>query len=226
MKKVHEVLPFCKNGVSVSDNVRFGELEKFSNGKQVQDFLLRCEDGIPASEFDELAGTPEFAKILDVLQQQLPESTRNHHLIALRSFANTNFLLDKLDGSIPWEAYAKRFPCLMLPTMADESHLGNEACLTCKTILRRRYYRLIEKILVRHEILSEDGGIFADRLLTALGLGVPIERIRKSMGSTFDVAISILKKHFPNCSEEWLAKCSEEYIESWEIPESSSGANT
>jgi len=226
MKKVHEVLPFCMNGVSVSDSVQFGELEKFSNGKQVQDFLLRCEDGIPASEFDELANTPEFAKILDVLQQQLPGSTRDHHLIALRSFANTNFLLGKLDGSIPWEAYAKRFPCLMLPTMADESYLGNEACLTCKTILRRRYYRLIEKILVRHEILSEDGGIFADRLLTALGLGVPIERIKKSMGSTFDVAISILKKHFPDCSEEWLAKCSEEYIESWESPESSSGAKT
>lgn len=225
MKTVDEVLPFYMNEVSVSDNVQFGELEKFPNGKQVQDFLLRCEAGIPPSEFDELAKTSDMEKILDTLQKQLPERARDQHLTILRFFSITNYLLSKLDGSIPWEAYAERYPCLMLPMMTDESCVGNKACQNCKSILRRRYNHLIEKILVRHEILSEDGGIFADRLLTALGLGVPLERIRKSMGSTFDVALTILKKHFPDCSEEWLSKCSEEYVASWRSDETSSGAN-
>ncbi len=223
MKKAHEVLPFYKNDVSVSKKVQFGELEKFPNGKQAQDFLLRCEDGIPASEFDDLAKSPDMTKILNTLHEQLPERDRDQILAVLRFLSNTNYLLSKLDGSIPWEIYLKRYPCLALPTMTDEQCIANEACSVCKTILRRRYVYLIEMLLTRHDILSEDGGIFADRLLTALELGVPFERIRKSMGSTFDVAVAILKKHFPDCSEEWLAKCSEEYIESWESPESSSG---
>jgi len=46
------------------------------------------------------------------------------------------------------------------------------------------------------------------------------------MGCTFDVAVEILKKHFPDCSVEWLSKCSEEYVASWRSDETTSGANT
>ena len=166
MKKADEVLPFFKNEASQKSGSEFNELRN-SNGKVVKEFISRCEDGLSPEEFDSLAEKKDFEKVLAALRKQRPDISLPMQVFALKSFANTNRLLKKLDGTIPWEAYTERFPCLKLPRMADEECFSSKHCLSCKTFHRRTYYHLIEMLLVRHEILAEDNGIFADRLMTA-----------------------------------------------------------
>ena len=120
----------------------------------------------------------------------------------------------------------ERFPCLKLPRMADEECFSNKHCLSCKTFHRRTYYHLIEMLLVRHEILAEDNGIFADRLMTAIELGVPFSRIESYMGSTLEAAIAVLKKHFPYTNRDFLSQCANEYLESWHRLAASSEKST
>ena len=221
MKKANEVLPFYMNGESITEKSLFAELGKMKNGKLTRDFLLKCESGISPDEFEKLEKRGDFDKILAVLHEQFPNIDKAVQAIALKSFANTNRLLKKLDGTIPWDAYMERFPCLKLPRMAGEECFNSKHCWSCKTFHRRTYYHLIEMLLVRHEILSEENGIFADRLLTAIELGVPFSRIESYMGSTVDDAIAVLKKHFPYTNKDFLAQCATEYLESWHRQSSS-----
>lgn len=221
MKKANEVLPFYMNGESTTEKSLFAELGKMKNGKLTRDFLLKCESGISPDEFEKLEKRGDFDKILAVLHEQFPNIDKAVQAIALKSFANTNRLLKKLDGTIPWDAYMERFPCLKLPRMAGEECFNSKHCWSCKTFHRRTYYHLIEMLLVRHEILSEENGIFADRLLTAIELGVPFSRIESYMGSTVDDAIAVLKKHFPYTNKDFLAQCATEYLESWHRQSSS-----
>lgn len=215
MKKANEVLPFYMNGESITEKSLFAELGNMKNGKHTRDFLLKCESGISPDEFEKLEKRKDFDKILTVLHEQFPNIDKTVQAIALKSFANTNRLLKKLDGKIPWEAYMERFPCLKLPRMADEECFNNKHCWSCKTFHRRTYYHLIEMLLVRHEILSEENGIFADRLMSAIELGVPFTRIESYMGSTLDAAIAVLRKHFPYTNKDFLSQCAAEYLESW-----------
>ena len=207
MKKANEVLPFYMNGESITEKSLFAELCNMKNGKLTRDFLLKCESGISPNEFQRFEKRKAFDKILAVLHDQFPNIDKAVQAIALKSFANTNRLLKKLDGTIPWDAYMERFPCLKLPRMAGEECFNSKHCWSCKTFHRRTYYHLIEMLLVRHEILSEENGIFADRLLTAIELGVPFSRIESYMGSTVDDAIAVLKKHFPYTNRDFLSQC-------------------
>lgn len=215
MKKANEVLPFYMNGESITEKSLFAELANMKNGKLTRDFLLKCESGISPDEFEKLEKRKDFDKILTVLHEQFPNIDKVVQAIALKSFANTNRLLKKLDGKIPWEVYAECFPCLKLPKLSNNECANSEQCWKCKTFHRRTYYQLIEMLLVRHEILSDDNGIFADRLMTAIELGVPFSRIESYMGSTLDAAIAVLKKHFPYTNKDFLAQCATEYLESW-----------
>lgn len=226
MKKANEVLPFYMNGESITEKSLFAELANMKNGKLTRDFLLKCESGISPDEFEKLEKRKDFDKILTVLHEQFPNIDKAVQAIALKSFANTNRLLKKLDGTIPWDAYMERFPCLKLPRMAGEECFNSKHCWSCKTFHRRTYYHLIEMLLVRHEILSEENGIFADRLLTAIELGVPFSRIESYMGSTVDDAIAVLKKHFPYTNKDFLAQCATEYLESWHRLSKNSETNT
>lgn len=225
MRKVDEVLPFFKNEASQKSGSEFNELRN-SNGKVVKEFISRCEDGLSPEEFDSLAEKKDFEKVLAALRKQRPDISLPMQIFALKSYANTNRLLKKLDGTIPWEAYLERFRCLKMEKMVDEKCAGSETCWNCKTLLRRTYYQLIEMLLVRHEILAEENGIFADELITAIELGVPFSRITSYMGSTLDVAIKVLQKHFPYVSKEFLAQCSDEYLDSWHRLSASSGKST
>lgn len=225
MKKVDEVLPFFKNEASQKSESKFAKLRN-SNGKVVKEFISKCEDGLSPEEFDSLAEKKDFEKVLAALHKQKPDISIPMQVFALKSYANTNRLLKKLDGSIPWEAYMERFPCLKLPRMADEECFNSKHCWSCKTFHRRTYYHLIEMLLVRHEILAEDNGIFADRLMTAIELGVPFSRIESYMGSTVDAAIAVLKKHFPYTNKDFLSQCSNEYLDSWHRLAASSEAST
>ena len=214
MKKVDEVVPFFKNGFSPKSESDFANLRN-SKGKVVQQFISRCTDGLSPAEFESFEKTKDFEKVLAALHKNRPDISIPEQVFALKSFANTNRLLKKLDGTIPWDAYMERFPCLKLPRMAGEECFNSKHCWSCKTFHRRTYYHLIEMLLVRHEILSEENGIFADRLLTAIELGVPFSRIESYMGSTVDDAIAVLKKHFPYTNKDFLAQCATEYLESW-----------
>ena len=225
MKKVDEVVPFFKNGFSPKSESKFAKLRN-SNGKVVKEFISKCEDGLSPEEFDSLAEKKDFEKVLAALHKQKPDISIPMQVFALKSYANTNRLLKKLDGTVPWEAYMERFPCLKLPRMADEECFNSKHCWTCKTFHRRTYYHLIEMLLVRHEILSEDNGIFADRLLTAIELGVPFSRIESYMGSTVDDAITVLRKHFPYTNKDFLSQCSNEYLDSWHRLSASSEKST
>ena len=214
MKKANEVLPFFKKEASQKSGSEFNELRN-SNGKVVKEFISRCEDGLSPEEFENFEKTKDFEKVLSALHKNRPDISLPMQVFALKSYANTNRLLKKLDGTIPWDAYMERFPCLKLPRMAGEECFNSKHCWSCKTFHRRTYYHLIEMLLVRHEILSEENGIFADRLLTAIELGVPFSRIESYMGSTVDDAIAVLKKHFPYTNKDFLAQCATEYLESW-----------
>ena len=225
MKKVDEVLPFFKNEASQKSGSEFNELRN-SNGKVVKEFISRCEDGLSPEEFDSLAEKKDFEKVLAALRKQRPDIGLPMQVFALKSFANTNRLLKKLDGKIPWEVYAECFPCLKLPKLSNDECANSEQCWKCKTFHRRTYYQLIEMLLVRHEILSDDNGIFADRLMTAIELGVPFSRIESYMGSTLDAAIAVLKKHFPYTNRDFLSQCANEYLESWHRLAASSEKST
>lgn len=214
MKKVDEVLPFFKNEASQKSESKFAKLRN-SNGKVVKEYISKCEDGLSPEEFDSLAEKKDFEKVLAALHKQKPDISIPMQVFALKSYANTNRLLKKLDGTVPWETYVKRYPCLLLPRMSDDECANSKHCWSCKTFHRRTYYHLIEMLLVRHEILSEDNGIFADRLLTAIELGVPFSRIESYMGSTVDDAIAVLRKHFPYTNRDFLSQCATEYLESW-----------
>lgn len=220
MKKVHEVLPFFKNGFSPESESKFANLRN-SNGKIVQRFISRCTEGLSPNEFESFEKTKDFEKVLSALRKQRPDISLPEQVFALKSFANTNRLLKKLDGSIPWEAYVKLYPCLKLPKMVSEECANSKHCWSCKTFHRRTYYHLIEMLLVRHEILAEENGIFADRLLTSIELGVPFSRIESYMGSTLDAAIAVLRKHFPYTNKDFLSQCATEYLESWHRQSSS-----
>ena len=214
MKKANEVLPFFKNDASQQSGSEFNELRN-SNGKVVKEFISRCEDGLSPEEFDSHAEKKDFRKVLAALRKQRPDISLPMQVFALKSYANINRLLKKLDGRIPWEAYAGQFHCLKLPKMVNEECVNDRRCWNCKTFHRRTYYHLIEMLLVRHEILSEENGIFADRLMTAIELGVPFSRVESYMGSTVDDAIAVLRKHFPYTNKDFLAQCATEYLESW-----------
>lgn len=226
MKKANEVLPHYKNGVSSKENPVLVELFKSRNGKAVERFLAKCDAGLSPAEFERLEKSKDFDKVLDALVNGCPNFNKAVQAFALKSYANTNRLLKKLDGTIPWEAYLERFRCLKMEKMVDEKCAGSEACWNCKTLLRRTYYQLIEMILTRHEILAEENGIFADQLITAIELGVPFSRITSYMGSTLDVAIKVLQKHFPYVSKDFLSQCANEYLESWHRLDSSSEKST
>ena len=214
MKKVHEVLPFFQNGFSPESESKFANLRN-SNGKIVQRFISRCTEGLSPAEFESFEKTKDFEKVLAALHKNRPDISIPEQVFALKSFANVNRLLKKLDGKIPWEAYVELYPCLKLPKMVNEECANDKRCWNCKTFHRRTYYHLIEMLLVRHEILSDENGIFADRLLTAIELGVPFSRIESYMGSALDAAIAVLKKHFPYTNRDFLSQCATEYLESW-----------
>ena len=220
MKKVDEVLPFFKNGFSPESESKFDKLRN-SNGKVVQQFISKCTEGLSPAEFESFEKAKDFEKVLAALHKNRPDISIPEQVFALKSFANVNRLLKKLDGKIPWEAYVELYPCLKLPKMVDEECSDNEHCWKCKTFHRRTYYHLIEMLLVRHEILSDENGIFADRLLTAIELGVPFSRIEDYMGNTLDTAIAVLKKHFHYTNKDFLAQCATEYLESWHRQSSS-----
>lgn len=107
----------------------------------------------------------------------------------------------KYGASIPWNLYGKKYPCV------SGEVITNEKCRHCPFGGKPE---ILDDILLRTEILSRKGGFFADRLLTAMQLAVPYERIEHSPEVNLPVAIEVLKEFFPECDEKWIRDIIEE----------------
>lgn len=166
------------------------------------------------ADFDKLTRTANFKKAISALEKVHEKPTHDRIVGSLRNTATTFYWLKKHDGRIPWEAYTKRFRCLNLSNM--EPAECRSQTLPCNSVLARCFGSVLETILFRHEMLSKENGIFAERLITAVELGVPFHRIKRSLDINLPVAMKVLKEYFPDCSEEWLEHLTETYAKDWE----------
>jgi len=224
MKTAKESIPFFKNYTPVSQCSIFKRLENIKGGKTAQAMLTRCEAGMPPAEFEKLRKTKKFKRAIDALAQLDDSPNSKCHISELENTATVFHRLKKLDGTIPWEEYSKSYPCLAHQEM-DPAECRTHA-LPCHSVLTKYFGSVLETILCRHDILSRDGGIFAERLITAIELGVPFRRIKRSMDINLPAAMNVLKESFPDCSEEWLEKLAERYASDWErAPEPPAGGS-
>lgn len=197
MKKAREVLGVFIHHPDLTDAPIHKALAKVKDGKFAQELLKQIHSkGFSPEEFSKQEKTPRFKRAFAALMKTKPSPAL---LEMLRTAAVSYHRLGRLDGTIPWELYAKCFECLSDPEFEP---LSCER-MNCRTVLSERI-GVFFAILLRHDILSREGGIFADRLITAIELGVPIETIKAYPHLNFTVAMEVLKKFFPQCNEEWL----------------------
>lgn len=206
MKKAHEVLGFFIHHPDPTDAPIHKALAKVKDGKFAQELLKRIHStGLSPKEFAKLEKTPYFKRAFAALMKTKPSPAL---LEMLRTAAVSYHRLGRLDGTIPWELYTKCFGCLSDPEFEPPS------CnrMNCRTVLSEQI-GVFFAILLRHDILSREGGIFADRLITAIELGVPLETIKMYPHLNYTVAIEVLKEFFPQCDEKWLEEQSKEFAE-------------
>jgi len=214
MYTVFESLPFFKNYSSISDTDFFKRLNDVKDGERAQNLMLKCEGGMSEAEFDAMRDSEDFQKAVTAIEKATPNPNSDRIILSLRCTAMLFHRLKNFDGTIPWEGYAERYPCLNRIEMDPEKCRGE--MLPCHSVLTKCLGSVVETILMRHEILSKDGGIFAERLITAIELGVPFHRIKKSQDINLPVAMKILKEYFPDCTEEWLETLRGHYEKDWE----------
>jgi len=214
MYTVFESLPFFKNYSSISDTDFFKRLNDVKDGERAQNLMLKCEGGMSEAEFDAMKDGDDFQRAVSAIEEAETSPNRDRIISSLRCTARLFHRLKNLDGTIPWAMYTERYPCLKHVEMEPEKCRGE--MLPCNSVLTRCLGSVVETILMRHEILSKAGGIFADRLLTAIELGVPFHRIKKYQDINLPVAMKVLKEYFPDCSEEWLEHLTETYAKDWE----------
>jgi len=212
MHKINEVLPAYKTRGSVTEWDKYKKLASVKDGELGQRLLRQCDAGLSNEDFDKVSKTQYFQVAIDAIMTVLEEKDRDEEIKRLRATALTQFLIKKLDGTIPWNAYAARTKCLMYP-LAINPNCENR--FNCSRVLSRICHSIVEAILIRHDLLTEDGGIFAERIINAIELDVPLARIKNFLGINFEVGIKALKKYIPDASEEVLAKCANEYQQSW-----------
>ena len=197
MKKAHEVLGVFIHHPDLTDAPLYKKLGKVKDGKLAQELFNQINSkGFSLEEFTKLEKTQRFKRAFTAIMKTSPSMGL---MKLLRTAAVSYHRLSRLDGTIPWELYTQCFECLSEPEFEPPS------CnrMNCRTVLSEQI-GVFFAILLRHDILSREGGIFADRLITAIELGVPIETIKAYPHLNFTVAMEVLKKFFPQCNEEWL----------------------
>ena len=206
MKKAHEVLGFFIHHPDPTDAPIYKALTKVKGGEIAKKLLMEIEtNGFSPEEFAKLEKTPRFKRAFAALLKTAPSPVL---MEMLRTAAVSYHRLSRQDGTIPWELYTKCFGCLSDPEFEPPS------CnrMNCRTVLSEQI-GVFFAILLRHDILSRDGGIFADRLITAIELGVPLETIKMYPHLNYTVAIEVLKEFFPQCNEKWVDEQSREFAE-------------
>lgn len=192
MKRFTKSIPYFNHYQSIVELPIYKDLKDIPNGRIAQRFFKQAEDGeISPADFKELAATPKFKAIVAAIKQV------DQRTIAadLKRFSRCMWRFRKYGSTVPWDLYSKKYPCVGVEVITNEKchrcPFGGEA-------------EILDDILLRAEILSRKGGFFADRLLTAMLLAVPYERIESSPDINLPVAIKILKEFFPECGEQWI----------------------
>lgn len=97
---------------------------------------------------------------------------------------------------ILWDQVRKAYPCL------DSDDLTSRRCRSCPWPCKdRNPMRVIAHLLENEELRAKPGGHYADRLLTALSLGVSLMVIENSHLVNYRVALEVLGK-----TREWLQR--------------------
>lgn len=201
MKKANQVLGIFTHPTAQFDSPVYKGLNKVKDGKLAQKFLERLSTkGFSPEEFEKFEKTERFKRIVAALMKVKPTDDL---VELLRGGVISQNRLNRLDGTIPWELYARIFPCLKSATLEPTKCWGRN----CRFVLNKEL-GVLASILLRHDILSREGGIFADRLITAIELGVPLEKIKTYFQINLSVAIEVLKEFFPDINEDKLRKLS------------------
>ena len=104
--------------------------------------------------------------------------------------------LAKYGDRILWDQVRKAYPCL------DADDLTSRKCRTCPWPCKdKNPMRVIAHLLENEELRAKPGGHYADRLLTALSLGVSLMAIENSHLVNHRVALEVLGR-----TREWLQR--------------------
>lgn len=211
--KYTDSLPFFANHKPITQTDIYKELTTVKDGSLAQELLVRCEAGISEADFNELMTTDDFQKAIEALAIAHKEKDKDLIIKRLFGVATIFYRLATLDEKVPWEVIKKRFPCLALPGLEPDECRG--ARKPCKRILGRYYETVLETVLIRQDIRCRPNGIFADRLITAVELGVPYERLSSYMDIDLDAALDVLKEFFPDITREKIEKLCSDHNQLW-----------
>ena len=205
MKTASKIIPFLKNHDPISKSQIFQSLSKVKFGKLAKKLLKQCEAGMSPHDFAAIEAKPKFKQAVSALAVAQKTNDTSRIIWCLKGTAFMFYRLKRLDSEIPWRHYAEIYPCLKEDGMEPGECRGTRGC---ERILGHECGSVLGVILLRHDILSREGGIFADRLISALELGVPYERIKAARTINLPVALGVLKEFFPDINEDKLRKLS------------------
>ena len=96
-------------------------------------------------------------------------------------------LVKQYGGKVYWDDITTAYPCLR------DNRLSKTKCKTCHWPCKEKDpIQVIVNILQNEKLRSEPGGLYADRLLTALSAGVPFFVIERSHYINLPVALAAL----------------------------------
>lgn len=215
MKRAKEVLPFIKQ-YTPAQNSETGRLVKsVKDGRFALALMTKCERGLSKAAFTKYMESDTFKRGIKAIMSTRREFSEEATIQIFRNIATTFHRLKSLDGKIPWKLYMKAYPCL---AHADMEPIECRGKIGCEEVLTHNLNSTFSAILLRHDILAQEGGFFADRLITAIEMGVPFERIKNSRRINLTIGIEILKKFFPECDEKWVEQLTKDYAAIYKSP--------
>ena len=213
MKRAKEVLPFIKQYTPAKSSETGRLFKSVKDGKIALALMTKCERGLSDAAFTKFMESATFKRGIKVIMSTCPARSKEATVQIFRNIATTFHRLKSLDGKIPWELYMKAYPCLAHADMEPSECRGK---IGCEEVLTRNLNSTFSAILLRHDILAQEGGFFADRLITAIEMGVPFERIKNSRRINLAVGIEILKNFFPECDEKWVEGLTKDFAAIYE----------
>lgn len=215
MKHAKEILPFIKHYTPAKNSEIGQSVKSVKDGKTALSLMEKCERGLSEAAFAKYMESDTFKRGIKAIMSTCPARSKEATVQIFRNIATTFHRLKSLDGKIPWELYMKSYPCL---AHADMEPIECRGKIGCEEVLARNLNSTFSAILLRHDILAQEGGFFADRLITAIEMGVPFERIKNSRRINLAVGIEILKKFFPECDEKWIEQLTKDFAAIYESP--------
>ena len=168
---------------SVKNDARFAALGKLPGGKLAQALLLRIDCGMTEGEFESWKSTFDFPKALAALQVENPEISED----LLRDYAHFRRCYNYFADELPWNDILDCYPCLQNFSKKHDQKLC-EVCGFCGMDRGE----ILQNILYRADYRRQSGGFYADRLLTAILLDVPLEKIERCRMINVNAALRVL----------------------------------